>query len=550
MKNNKGITLIALVITVILMLILVGVVVTGTRDGKIFDYAGKAISQTELSSIIEELKTKGLLKGKENLNGTLSTVLGSNYSKYDSTFKVVNGELIYTGDDENIIQTLLGIGQGEGTIQNASAICAVKGHNFKPANYLNPKMCTRCGQTEGTKLAATEPHPDQENSNDIGIGTDGELVNLDNWSYQLVSRTWKLTGYKGAYSEQGEIEGKVPQVINDINVTSMAATFNGNTNLKIAPEIPTTVQSMDSTFKGCTALTKAPLIPYGVINVSYTFQNCTSLTTLPEEFSLPDTVSGRIIGLFSGCSSLKELPNTFRVPAQVNSMFSWFNGCINLEKLPEGFTISDNVSELLRTFYNCQKLTELPDSFRLPSKANSLGYMFYGSGITKLPEGFTIPEGCTDMGNMFDSCISLQSLPNSFRIPSTMKNMSMAFERCSTLSQLPDGFALPEGLTNMNSAFYRCSNLKNIPENFMIPESATNFGRAFWSCPTLEGTIIIKGNPSTYDFCFSSVATSGDGLTVKYTEKCTNIDAIMATVSPGANITFEQITLESSAKKR
>lgn len=550
MKNNKGITLIALVMTVILMLILAGVVVTGIVNKGLFNNAVLAVKKSEIFSIIESVESKGLLVGKKNLNGKLSEVIKKDYTKYDSIFKVVNGELVYTGDNPKIVGYLLELGKGEESIEIASSICAVKGHNYKPANYLNPKMCTRCGQTEGIKLSATEPHPDQENSNDIGIGTDGELVNLDNWSYQLVSRTWKLTGYKGAYSEQGEIEGKVPQVINDINVTSMAATFNGNTNLKIAPEIPTTVQSMDSTFKGCTALTKAPLIPYGVINVSYTFQNCTSLVTLPEEFSLPDTVSGRIIGLFSGCSSLKELPSTFRVPAQVNSVFSWFNGCTNLEKLPEGFTISDNVSELLRTFYNCKKLTELPDSFRLPLKANSVAYMFSGSGITKLPEGFTIPEGCTDMSSMFDSCTSLQSLPNSFTIPSTMKSMSMAFEYCSTLSRLPDGFALPEGLTNLYSTFYKCSNLKNVPENFVIPESATNFGRTFWCCPTLEGTIIIKGNPSTYDYCFSSVATSGNGLTVKYTEKCTNIDAIMATVSAGANITFEEITLESSTKKR
>lgn len=41
MKNNKGITLIALVITIIVMLILVGVTVSAAINGKLFDTAKK-----------------------------------------------------------------------------------------------------------------------------------------------------------------------------------------------------------------------------------------------------------------------------------------------------------------------------------------------------------------------------------------------------------------------------------------------------------------------------------------------------------------------------
>ena len=47
MKNNKGITLIALVITIIVMLILVGVTVSAAINGKLFDTAKKAAKDTE-----------------------------------------------------------------------------------------------------------------------------------------------------------------------------------------------------------------------------------------------------------------------------------------------------------------------------------------------------------------------------------------------------------------------------------------------------------------------------------------------------------------------
>ena len=53
-NNKKGITLIALVITIIIMLILVGVTITLVMQGKLFEYAGKAAQETETKKIEEE----------------------------------------------------------------------------------------------------------------------------------------------------------------------------------------------------------------------------------------------------------------------------------------------------------------------------------------------------------------------------------------------------------------------------------------------------------------------------------------------------------------
>lgn len=473
MINNKGVTLVALVITIVLMLILVGVTVTNFRNYEVFDYAGKAINKSELLSIIEGLKAEEVFVGKNNLNGTLSEILGNDYSKYDSTFKVVNGELIYLGTNENTIETLFELGQGEGTIEIASSICAVKGHNYKPANYLEPKTCTRCGQTEGEVLVAEGPHPDQNNSEDIGIGTDGQLVNLDNWTYTTNPLKWTLTGYTGTYSERGEIEGKVPQIINGSNVTAMRSTFSGVTQLKVVPDIPVTVT---------------------------------------------DTLSE-------------------------------FNGCVNIETLPnnlsfENLTISQNM------FSGCTKIETLPETALLSSKIRYANSMFVNcSGLKSLPTNFTIPEGCNYIQDMFRGCSSLEELPAGFTIPPTVQNMTSTFSGCTNLKSLPDNFRIADGVTNMWCTFYQCPNLSKLPDNFTVPASVTNIGLAFRLCPKLEGTITILGNPTTYNAAFNGTATSGNGLTVKYTSACTNIESIRATVSSGANITFQEISLASKKTK-
>ena len=54
MKKNQGITLIALVITIIVMLILVGVTITMAVNGGLFEYAKKAAGETEVKKEAEK----------------------------------------------------------------------------------------------------------------------------------------------------------------------------------------------------------------------------------------------------------------------------------------------------------------------------------------------------------------------------------------------------------------------------------------------------------------------------------------------------------------
>ena len=70
MKEQKGITLVALVITIIVMLILVAVSVTVALNGGLFTTAENATARTS-----EELdKENDLDSGKVNVDGTIKNV--------------------------------------------------------------------------------------------------------------------------------------------------------------------------------------------------------------------------------------------------------------------------------------------------------------------------------------------------------------------------------------------------------------------------------------------------------------------------------------------
>ena len=71
MKNKSGITLIALIITIIVMLILVGVTVTVAINGGLFEKAKEAAKGTTMARVKEQIQIDIIGKQLEN-NGNIS----------------------------------------------------------------------------------------------------------------------------------------------------------------------------------------------------------------------------------------------------------------------------------------------------------------------------------------------------------------------------------------------------------------------------------------------------------------------------------------------
>ena len=238
MRNTKGITLIALIITIIVMLILVGVVVQVVIQSDLLGTAKTAGDKYE-TAYEEESNMSGVV-----VNG----------KKYDSIEDYLAGKESPVDWDK--------------VLADATA---------NPSKYR---------------------HPDQQSTNnDIGIGTDGKPVNLDLWKYRTEDENSKeiilnsatgsgplCAGYSQSNLIDGKIQGKVPQYIKIDGqsefypVTDMNNTFTVCTSLTTAPEIPSTVNNMKFAFYWCRELiTPPPEIPSGVTDMTFLFDGCSKL---------------------------------------------------------------------------------------------------------------------------------------------------------------------------------------------------------------------------------------------------------------------------------
>lgn len=214
--SNKGITLIALIITIIVMLILVAVTINMAVNGGLFEKAGQAVGQTQNAIDYEQ----ELANGKIQINGVW-----------------------YNSIDEYI--------SGGGEDINWEAILADAKNN--PDKYLQ---------------LAKEKGQNVEENTVIGIGTDGKVVNMDLWNYYDFGEYYSLgkrmgyntfyTGYSNSNIINGKIQGTMPMYIKEdqdfYEVKCLQATFYECTSLEVAPEIPDGVTFMEYTFMGCTKL--------------------------------------------------------------------------------------------------------------------------------------------------------------------------------------------------------------------------------------------------------------------------------------------------------
>ena len=293
--DQKGITLIALVITVIVLLILAGVTIaTLTGENGILSRANEAKEETENAQNNE----------KERLNNI-----------------------------EEQITDIVGV-------------------DWEQA------------------LKAATKHPEQKESTAIGVGTNGKAVNMDLWVYTLLEDgTYGLntkeninteasegvtSGYKGSFTEDGEIEGAIPQYISEDNgetyreVTDLKWLFFNCTEMKIAPKIPTTVKKMNYTFRDCTSLINTPLIPEDVEEMSRTFQGCSKLENITN---FPNSVVN-LAYTFDSCKKLTTIPY---IPSKVENMNCTFINCTNVNIV--NLVIPESVTNMQRTFYHCENLS-------------------------------------------------------------------------------------------------------------------------------------------------------------------------------------------------
>ena len=410
-KRERGITLIALVITIIVLLILAGVsiamltgqngILTQANNAKIEQSHGAvreamSLAYNEWEIEINTGSTTKLastetvtIQGEEEKTKAPTTISFFDFLKTTKGYIDDSGKI----DVEKLTGSKQALGNGETTdiytITEQSGVYAVY-YNGEEGETSLQIWSTGDIVDWSSILEDANSNPEKykypgQTSEQIGIGTDGEPVNMDYWQESFKSQdniSYKTNVedsygqpdneiYKWEFDGEGRIVGEIPEYIYNetsnkfLPVTDITGLFYNETDLEYAPKLPSTATNMWNTFYGCTSLTQAPEIPEGVTDMDYTFYGCTSLERAPK---IPEGVTSMSTTFF-GCTSLTQAPE---IPDGVTSMDYTFYGCTGLTQAPK---IPDGVTGMYYTFYGCTSLEQAPE---IPSRVTQMTYAFEG----------------------------------------------------------------------------------------------------------------------------------------------------------------------------
>ena len=546
-EKNRGITLIALVVTIIVLLILAGISITMlTGQNGILNRAQEAKEKTEDAVLEEKIK---LLTAETLINEYTG-------QEEEKTAQELQNELNNQGENVLVIQW------DKYIIFDLNKNKEYRVTNDGSIEYWGE---TTLGQTLLNAKTANEDQVAQDGStsNIIGIDNDGNTVNMLLWEYTLIDdsalgkvgtyglndkngldgsgASGRSEGYIGEYTEDGKIIGTVPAYISEdggnsyISVTSMAHTFYACNDLIIAPEIADTVTNMQVTFYKATNLTTSPSkIPDSTTNLAYTFLECEKLSSLPElGINIKDMTS-----TFQKCTSLTYSPE---IPKNTINMTETFKGCTNLVEFNSN--IPNSVTNMSSTFYGCTSLVEFNSN--IPNNVTNMRSTF--NGCTSLVEfNSNIPNNVTNMILTFNGCTSLVEFNSN--IPNNVTNMTSTFNGCTSLVEFNSN--IPNSVTNMQSTFYRCSSLEIGPQ--VIPNSVKNLFQTFGHCSNLQGKIVINANIGEdivyewnenkykgYDETFINAGINGEGIIIAKESTC-NLEILNKWILTNSKITLEQ----------
>ena len=538
-KRNKGITLIALVVTIIVLLILAGI--------SIMMLAGQ-------NGILNRAKDAT----EEQTHGAMNETIGLRFTEYMTEQRLdglTDDFITYMKnkgyvDDNGIIKIsdLLGGRQalGNGTGKKDVYILE-KSNDTYVVNYYDKEenKAKEVWKTEDTTSLSNGVTKRDENMFDFDTTT-GTILRVkkeyvvDYYNY----RDWYTyfnSDCKWCKIEDGIDTLVIPNSINGVEVKAVASlgvinvkniiiedgilaisgigsagtyysndeTYNRDSELKNISIPSSVIYIGDCAFANCPNLIKIN-IPTGVTNIGYgAFKECTGLKSI----DIPINVTSIKSYAFSGCTGLTSIDIPINVTSIENSVFSGCTGLTSIN-IPASVTSIENSA-----FSGCTGLT----SINIPASVTSIGSLVFSgcTGLTRInvEAGNTIydsrdncnaiietnsnelksackdtiiPTSVTSIGNdAFNGCTSLTSIG----IPTSVTSIGNdAFRGCTGLTSID----IPTGVTSIgNSAFSGCTGLISVN----IPTSVTSIGGyAFNECTGLT-SINIPVSVTNMKYC-------------------------------------------------
>ena len=450
LKRNKGITLIALVVTIIVLLILAG------------------ISISMLSGQNSTLNRAREAKG-EYSNSTEKEQI---QLSYNSAITKKIGESITAEELQNELNGVVGKNE-DGT---SKAEVTDKGNGVFNVKFIKTNHNYKVDNGDVTLLV-------EEDKSVV------EPENIADWEYDSNDDgTLTITGYKGR-----DTEVVIPNYINGVKVKKLEKeggysiwsdnilNVNGAFNIGSAyRKGQNTIEKVtisygieevgEYAFAG-TINMKNVSIPTSVTTIGvYAFYACSGLTNV----TIPSSVTIIKVGTFYMCSSLKDVT----IPSSVTEIGNYaFRSCSSLENItiPSSVTMIDDGA-----FESCSNLT----SITIPSSVTSIKNVVFCE-CSSLKD-VTIPSSVTEIGiNAFGSCSSLKNIT----IPSSVTSIKTnAFSSCSNLTSI----TIPSKVTEMGPRVFDRIPSITVTVPYKLGESLPSGWNSAWNETNSDCKVKIK----------------------------------------------------------
>ena len=423
-RKNQGITLIALVITVIVLLILAGVTIaTLTGDNGILTRAQEAKGRTEEAQEKEKLdmllqdayinEHTGKMDKMEYLREEL-TKYGAEkiwdfnesyireYWKLDNNIIILSSSSYEISDGNyNTLVNNLGNGNEKGFLVDISQggiarknITSITIRNTIPNNYTISYDVSE--QRNGSiMLYATETG--EEMYDVFIVSANKEEIYAPAYSVRLF----------GDLSNLKSIDLENLNTSKAINFQNMFCNCETLENIDISNLNIRNVQSMANMFYSCKKLKSIQIDAINtesVTNMQGMFSNCTKLVDINIE-DLNTTNVTNMSMMFNNCSSLESLNLSKWNTSKVTTMYYMFNNCNKLLNLDISNFNTENVTTMQNMFYLCTTLSSLNlQSFNTKNVENMILMFGYCSNLNIIYGSKNWNINNADTKSMFYNC--------------------------------------------------------------------------------------------------------------------------------------------------
>lgn len=483
-KENEGITLIALVVTIIVLLILAGVTIaTLTGDNGILTKTNEAKEQTEIGKEKEIVKlattaviTTNNAIDKDSLQSELNKTAGD---KKTEVYNYNQKLQVYFTDSKRYYEI-----DGNSNVELINVTNGEKKINIKCINSKNEVLkeieLVTLNDNYLIEAPEIERYESSENNFSKTITNDTEIDIL--YYYVIQKEDIVFTGLNSSGNiTENESEIK-SYMIGDGSLNSknaLKSTINYDFVLYVPEEYNGKVVNKigNYAFSRASNLTKLQISNNIITIGAWTFLGCNKFKLL----EIPDNVQIITGDAFHDCSGIE----TVQIGKGVKSIGG--NAFVNCDSLKK--VIYNNESTAIASNgFNCKNWTEIEinDDSKTFKVIDNVLYSYDLSKIIKVPTGykgnFEMIDSVENIGNWsFFGCTKLRKV----KFGSNIKNINAgAFWSCTSLEEVEN---LDKAKTIEANAFHNCPKLNNV----VINEDVNSIGgNAFVECLALKTVTI------------------------------------------------------------